>query len=265
MPTISLFFRKTILTSSLFRLIFIGYLPLLCGIAFGQNSKSLSSDARGNSKPNIIATFNGTGLQVLRPFVINGPWEIRWKTYGGDFFLDLNVNGKHVTSGLAGENEVVHVVKHPSPESITDEELSGSVPIKPGSGVVKMKQTGKLNLETSGSAKWHIEIVSDAASPITKTNQTSKVIATFSGSKTDVLGPKEYHTPFFSTSSPWEVKWSTHGNTFSLFLRNADGTENSEGGSGGSNQGQSYCSKAGKFYYVVLASEPWTITISSVK
>jgi hypothetical protein len=178
----------------------------------------------------VVQTYQGTGLQNLRPFTVGDHWEVRWSARGDYFSLYLNdANGD-----LVGVNA----------------NQSG-----PGRDSTYVPKGGRYAYEVNAMGAWSLEIVQ--LDPSTFARVTS------AGHDESGLGARAIRP--FTVDGPWEVTWDARGDYFGLFLHDANGdlvdVSANQSGPGSSS---SYHPRGGTYYFDVNALGSWTMRIERV-
>lgn len=178
----------------------------------------------------VVQTYEGNGLQNLRPFTVNDHWEVRWSARGDYFSLYLH----DATGGLVGVNA----------------NQSG-----PGSDSTYVPHGGRYYYEVNGLGAWSIEIVQ------LDPNAFARVTA--AGHDESGLGARA--TRPFTVDGPWEVTWDARGDYFGLFLHDANGDlVGVSANQSGAGRGSSYQPQGGTYYFDVNALGSWTMRIERV-
>lgn len=177
-----------------------------------------------------VQTYEGNGLQNLRPFTVNDHWEVRWNARG-DFF-SLYLHDEH------GNLVDVHANQ------------SGA-----GSDSTYTPRGGRYYYQVNAIGPWTLEIV--------QLNPATFPRVTGSGHEERGLGARA--TRPFSVDGPWEVTWDARGDFFSLMLHDANGNlVDMSANQAGPGSGSSYHPRGGTYYFSANAIGAWTIRIQRV-
>ena len=82
----------------------------------------------------LVAEYSGKGYQVMRPFTVQGPWEVQWTSDGGAFAVYVADESDSTGDLIANQ--------------------SGG-----GSGSSYRPEGGSYYLKIEGSGQWQIKIV----------------------------------------------------------------------------------------------------------